>query len=118
MRIVLIGEDDDFDQFVKEEEVIYVNYRFKISRDLDGYFCENEDYEDRMVEPQIPNPKKDLAKVIDASENLPHHYKEYLALGEEICKFIPFKYYFYFWFEFEPKDVYDYYINCNKSSIE
>ena len=39
----------------------------------------------------MANPKKDLAKMIDASENLPHHYKEYLALGENICKFIPFK---------------------------
>ena len=34
----------------------------------------------------MANPKKDLAKMIDAAENLPHHYKEYLALGEVICK--------------------------------
>ena len=47
-----------------------------------------------MVEPSMANPKKDLAKMIDASEKLPHHYKEYLALGENICKFIPFKDYF------------------------
>ena len=28
MRVVLVGEDDDFDQFVEEEEVIYVNDGF------------------------------------------------------------------------------------------
>ena len=37
------------------------------------------------------NPKKDLAKPMDAIEKLPHHYEEYLALGEEIRKSIPFK---------------------------
>ena len=63
-------------------------------------------------------PKKDLAKIIDAIENLPYHYKEYLSLGEEICKFIPFKYYFYFRFGFEPKDVDEHYFKRIKSSIE
>ena len=76
---------------IEAEEVIYVNDGLQISRDHDVYFCENEEYEYRMVEPSMANPKKDLAKMIDASENLPQHYKEYLALGENICKFIPFK---------------------------
>ena len=71
-----------------------------------------------MVEPPMDNPKKDLAKTIDASENLPHHQKEYLALGEKICKFIPFKDYFYFRFGFEPKDVDENYLKSSKSSIE
>ena len=39
----------------------------------------------------MANPKKDLTKMIDAAENLPRHYKEYLSLGEVICKSIPFK---------------------------
>ena len=82
-----------------------------MSRDKDGYFCENEEYEDRMVEEPMANPKKDLAKMIDASENLPHHYKEYLALGEKICKFIHFKDYFYFIFGFDPKELDDHYFN-------
>ena len=44
MRVVPIVEDDEFDHFVEEEEVMYVNDRFKISRDQDGYFCENDEY--------------------------------------------------------------------------
>ena len=71
-----------------------------------------------MVEPPMDNPKKDLAKMIDASENLPHHYEEYLALGENICKLIPFKDYFYFRLGFEPKDVDEHFFNGRKSSIE
>ena len=58
-----------------------------------------------MVEPPMANLKKDLEKMIDASEKLPRHYKEYLEMGKRICKFIPFKDYFYFRFGFEPKDV-------------
>ena len=67
----------------------------------------------------MANPKKDLTKMIDAIENLAHHYKEYiLALGEEICKSIPFKEYFYWKFGFEPKNVDDYSFKSSKSSIE
>ena len=66
----------------------------------------------------MDNPKKDLSKIIDAAENLPHHYKEYLAFGEKVCKFIPFKDYFYFRFGFDPKEVYDHSFNGSKSSIE
>ena len=95
MRLLPMIEED-FDQFVEEEDVSYVNDGLKMLRDQDGYFCENQGYEYIMVESPQDNPKKDLANMIDASENLPHHYKEYLALGENICKFIPFKDYFYF----------------------
>ena len=75
------------------------------------------EYEEINLELPMANPKKDLAKIIDDIENMPHHYKEYLSLGEEICKFIPFKDYFYFRFRFDPKDVDDYSINIIKSSI-
>ena len=102
---------------IEEEEVIYVSDGLKMSRDHDVYFCENE-YEYIFFEPPMANPKKDLAKMIYASENLPHHYKEYLALGEKICKFIPFKDYFYFRFVFDPKDVDENSFNASKSSIE
>ena len=85
--------EEDFDQFV-EEDVIYVNYGLKMSRDQDGYFCKNKEHEDIMVESPMAIPKKDLAKMIDAIENLPHLYEEYLSLGEEICKSIPLKEYF------------------------
>ena len=81
-------------------------------------FCEYEEYEYIMVEPPMANPKKDLAKMIDASGNFPNHYKEYLALGEKICKFIPFKDYCYFRFGFEPKDVDENYFNGRKSFVE
>ena len=110
--------EQDFDLFFEEEEVIYVNDGLQRSRDQDGYFSENEEYEYRMVKPPMANPNKDLAKMIDASENLPHHYKEYLPLGENICKFIPFKDYFYFIFGFDPKDVDEHSLNGRKSSVE
>ena len=45
MRVVPIVEDDDFAQFVEEEEVIYVNDVLKISRDKDGYFYDHMEYE-------------------------------------------------------------------------
>ena len=45
MRIVPVVEDDDFDQFVEEEEVIYVNYGFKMSRDKYGYSYDHMEYE-------------------------------------------------------------------------
>ena len=66
----------------------------------------------------MDNPKKDLSKIIDAIENLPHHYEEYLSLGEKICKSIPLNEYFYYIFGFEPKNVDDYSFKSNKSSIE
>ena len=71
-----------------------------------------------MVEPPMTNTKKDLSKIIDAIENLPHHYKEYLSLGEEICKYIPLKDYFYYIFVFEPNNVDYYSFKSRKSSIE
>ena len=65
---------------LEEEEVIYVYDGLKMSRDKDGYFYDHVEYEERNLELPMANPKKDLAKMIDASENLPQHYKEYLAL--------------------------------------
>ena len=91
MRVVLVVEDDDFDQFVEEEEVIYINDGLKMSRDKYGYFYDHMYYEEINLELAMANPKKDLAKMIDAVENLHHHYEEYLSLGEVICKSIPFK---------------------------
>ena len=50
--------------------------RFHEDKDeKDGYFCENVEYEDNMIESPLDNPKKDLAKMIYTSDNLPHHYK-------------------------------------------
>ena len=44
--------------------------------------------------------KYGLTRRISASENFPRHYQEYLALGNEICKDISFKDYFYCIFAF------------------
>ena len=38
MRLLPIIEED-FDQLVEEEDVIYVNDGLQMSRDQDGYFC-------------------------------------------------------------------------------
>ena len=65
----------------------------------------------------MANPMKYLAKMIDAIENFPHHYKAYPSLGEEICKSIPFEY-FNCRFGFKPNNVYDYSFKRNKSSIK
>ena len=54
--------------------------------------------------------------MIYAIENMPHHYEE--SCLQSICKSIPFKEYFYCRFGFEPKDVYYYFFNRNKSSLE
>ena len=57
----------------------------------------------------MANLRKDLAKIKDAIENLPHHYKEYLSMGKHICKSIPFKaYFYYFIFGFKLNNVDDY----------
>ena len=40
-----VVKDDGIDHFVEGEEVIYVNYRFQISRDKDGYFYDHMEYE-------------------------------------------------------------------------
>ena len=45
MRVVPVVEDDDFDQFVEEEDVIYVNDEFQMAIDKDGYFCDHREYE-------------------------------------------------------------------------
>ena len=45
MRVVPVVEDDDFDKFVEEEEVIYVNDSLQMSREKDGYFCDHMKYE-------------------------------------------------------------------------
>ena len=82
MRIVPVVEDGDFSQFVEEEEVIYVNDGFKMSRDQYGYFFENEEYEYIMVEPTMANPKKDLSKMIDAIESCPATMKSILTWGK------------------------------------
>ena len=71
-----------------------------MSRDKDGYFCDHMDYEESSVKPPTSNPNKDLEKMIDTIEKFPHQYKEYLSLGEDICKSIPFKEYFYCIFGF------------------
>ena len=113
-----VVEDDYFDQFVEEEEVIYVNDGLQMSRDKDGYFYDHMEYGESNVELPMVSSKKDLAKMIYAAENLPHHYKEYLSLGEVICKSIPFKDYFYFIFWFVTKNVDDYSFRSIKSSIE
>ena len=76
MRVVPVVEDDEFDQFVEEEEVIYVNDGLQMSRDKDGYFYDHMEHEESNVELPMANPKKDLdIKMIDAAENLSHHYK-------------------------------------------
>ena len=62
--------------------------------------------------------KKDLTKIMEACENMPSCYKEYLTLGKRICAKITFKEYIYFQYGFWPKDVDDNTFNISWSSME
>ena len=45
MRVVPVVEDDEFDQFVEEEDVIYANDGLQISKDKDGYSYDHIEYD-------------------------------------------------------------------------
>ena len=62
--------------------------------------------------------KKDLTKIMEACENMPCCYKEYLALGKKICADITFKEYIYFQYGFCPKYVDENSFNIIQSSME
>ena len=62
--------------------------------------------------------KKDLAKMMEACENMPCCYKEYLALGKKICVEISFKEYIYLQYRIWPKDVDENSFKSIKLSIE
>ena len=60
---------------------------------------------------------KYLAKMIEACENMPRCYQEYLALGKNICADMYFKEYIYFKYGFWPKNVDDHFFKSRKKSI-
>ena len=62
--------------------------------------------------------KKNLAEIIEACENMPHCYEDYLALGRNICANLSFWNYIYFKYGFCPKHDYDNYFKSSKLSKE
>ena len=62
--------------------------------------------------------KKYLTKMIEACENMPHCYQDYLALGKNICENMYFKEYIYFKYGFWTKHVNQHSFNRNKPFIE
>ena len=81
--------DDDYDEqyeeycrIYEEEEILYV----------DGGILKNEDDEDywksyrEEIRYDSPMVKKNLIEIIEACENMPHCYEDYLALGRNICE--------------------------------
>ena len=61
---------------------------------------------------------KDLTNMIEACENMPCCYKEYVALGKNIDAVTTFKEYVYLKYGFWPHNVDEYYSNTIKPSTE
>ena len=62
--------------------------------------------------------KKNLAEIIEACENMPHYYEDYLALGRNICANLSFRDYIYFKYGFWPKHDYEHSFNIRNPSRE
>ena len=61
---------------------------------------------------------KNLIEIIEACENMSHCYKDYLALGRNICANLSFGDYIYFKYGFWPKHDYEHSFNISKPSRE
>ena len=56
---------------------------------------------------------KDLTEIIEACDNMPHYYEDYLALGRNICANLSFGDYIYFKYGFWTKHDYDHSFNIS-----
>ena len=91
--------EDDYDEqyeeycnIYEEEEILYVDGGLQ-KHEYDEYYwpLDGED-----IKSDSPMVKKDLPKMIEACENMPHCYEDYLALGRNICANLSFGDYIYF----------------------
>ena len=88
--------DEDLEKY--EEEILYVDGG--LPRDEDNEVYWPFDREDTRYD--SPIVKKELTNMIEACENMPCCYKEYLTLGNNIGTTINFKEYVYLNYGFFP----------------
>ena len=93
--------DDDYDKQCEEEEILFVDGGLVRHEDDEVYIPSNR--EDIIYD--SPIVKKDLIKVIEACENIPCYYKEYLTLLKTIGAVMTFKEYAYLMYGFWPQNV-------------
>ena len=59
-----------------------------------------------------------MTKTIEACENMPHCYEDYIDLGRNICENLSFREYIYFKYGFYPKYDYDNFFKSSNPSRE
>ena len=63
--------DEDFGPY-EEEELIYVDGFFHVSRDEYGEFCDQMCHEYQWYEPPMARSNSDLERKVKVSENMSH----------------------------------------------
>ena len=79
-------------QKYEKEEILYVDGGLT-KHEYDEEYWKSYGEEIRSDSPMV---KKDMTTIMEACEIMPNYYKEYLALGKNICADITFKEYIYF----------------------
>ena len=111
------GYDEQYEEYYRryeEEEILNVDGGILKHEYDEDYWMTNGEY----IRSNSPMVKKNLAEIIEACENMPHYYEDYLALGRNICANLSFGDYIYFKYGFWPKHDYDNYFKSIKLSIE
>ena len=97
--------DEQYDEYCRryeEEEIIYVDGGI-LKHEYDENYVTADGEEIRSDFPMV---KKNLTEIIEACENMPHCYKDYLAYGTNICANLYFGDYIYLKYGFWPKHDY------------
>ena len=100
--------DEQYEEYCRryeEEEILYVDGVI-LKQEYDEYYWTSNGEE--IISDSLMVKKK-LAEIIEACENMPHYYKDYLALGRNICANLSFGDYIYFKYGFWPKHDYENY---------
>ena len=109
--------DEEYEEYCRrygEEEILYVDGGIQKNEYDEDYWASNRE----EIRPDSPMVKKNLAEIIEACENMPHYYEDYLALGRNICANLSFRDYIYFTYGFQLKHDYENYFKSSKLSKE
>ena len=107
--------DEQYEEYCRryeEEEILYVDGGILKNEYDEDYWTSNRE----EIRSDSPMVKKNLAEIIEACENMPHYYENYLALGRNICANLSFRDYIYFKYGFWPKHDYEHYFKISKPS--
>ena len=89
--------DEQYEEYCRqyeEEEMIYIDGGIPKNEYDEDYWTSNRE----EIRSDSPMVKKNLAEIIEACENMPQYYEDYLALGRNICANIYFRLYlFHVW---------------------